>query len=106
MIKVYIASPYTLGDVDANVHTQISAAHILITQGFSPYVPLLNHYIHLKHPHSYQRWLKIDLSWIECCDCLLRLPGLSKGADREVKEARRLGMKVFYSIQELLEYYS
>lgn len=41
MVKVYVASPYTLGDVAVNVKAQMDAADKLISLGFAPFVPLL-----------------------------------------------------------------
>jgi hypothetical protein len=36
------------------------------------------------------------------CDAVLRLPGESKGADQDVKIALERGLKVFYSLDEVL----
>jgi len=104
-IKVYIASPYTLGDVAVNVKLQIDTADILMDEGFSPFVPLYSHFQHMAHPRVYTDWIENDLIWVEVCDCLLRLGGESKGADDEVKYAEKLGLPVFYSIKDLCEYY-
>ena len=57
------------------------------------------------HPEDYETWMKLDFIWVESCDALLRLPGESPGADREVKHAITLGIPVFYSMDELLIYY-
>lgn len=101
MTKVYIASPYTLGDVAANVKFQIDVADELMNFGFAPFAPLYSHFQHMVHPRPYKDWIKIDLEWVKACDCLLRLGGESKGADGEVKFASDLGIPVFYSIAEL-----
>lgn len=104
-IKVFISSPYTLGDVAVNVKTQLDTADELMNHGFIPFVPLYSHFQHMIHPRPYQDWLQLDLEWLSVCDCLLRLPGESSGADKEVKEANRLGIAVFHSINELIEQY-
>jgi hypothetical protein len=101
MKRVYIASPYTLGDVAVNVKVQLDVADQLMTLGFSPYVPLLTHFQHIAHPRPYADWCRQDDAWIPCCDYLLRLPGESKGADREVELAASLGIPVFTSIDEI-----
>ena len=106
-IKVYIASPYTLGDVAVNVKTQLDVADKLMDNKFIPFVPLLAHFQHMVHPRPYQDWLNLDLEWISSCDYLLRLPGESKGADEEVKKAKELGKKVFFvtdSVIDTIEY--
>lgn len=105
MIKVYIASPYTLGDVAVNVKKQIDVADELILLGFAPYVPLYSHFQHMVHPRPYETWTKLDLEWVKVCDCLLRLEGESSGADKEVEFARKNGIPVFYSFRELIDRY-
>lgn len=97
MIKVYIASPYTIGDTELNVRTQIDVADKLMNVGFAPFVPLFSHFQQLIHPRPYQDWMDIDLEWVSNCDCVLRLKGESRGADEEVKHAQVLGIPVFFS---------
>lgn len=41
---------------------------------------------------------------ISKCDAVLRLEGASKGADEDVRLARELGLKVFFSLEEVLAY--
>jgi len=103
MKKVYIASPYTIGDIAVNVRKQIDCANDLITLGFIPFAPLMSHFHHIIHPRSYEEWIEIDLEWIKVCDCLLRLDGESKGADCEVRYAKEIcKIPVFYSIEEII----
>tara|TARA_R110000772_G_scaffold17946_3_gene50008 strand:+ start:151755 stop:152108 length:354 start_codon:yes stop_codon:yes gene_type:complete len=104
MIKVYIASPYTLGDVAVNVKRQLDTVDILMDKGFAPYAPLYSHFQHLAHPRVYTDWIEIDLVWVEVCDVLLRLDGESSGADGEVEHAKKFNIPVFYSIEELCAY--
>jgi len=106
MIKVYIASPYTIGDPAVNVRFQIEIGNNLINMGYAPFIPLLSHFQHLIFPRHYEDWLKLDMEWISICDCLLRLGGESKGADREVTRAHELGKQVFYSVEEMDNYYN
>lgn len=47
-------------------------------------------------------WLRVDFEYVRRCDALLRLPGESVGADAEVSEALRIGVPVFYSIDDLI----
>jgi len=105
MVKVYIASPYTLGDVAVNVKRQIDCADELRNYGFAPFAPLYSHFQHMAHPRPYSDWVKIDLEWVKVCDALLRLEGESKGADGEVDFARENNIPVFYSIDALKTFY-
>ncbi len=41
------------------------------------------------------------MAWLECCDALLRLDGLSKGADAEVRYAKHIGIPVYFSLEEI-----
>lgn len=101
MKRVYIASPYTRGDVAVNVRAQMEAADTLMDMGYCPIVPLYSHFQHMFRPRPYEDWIKIDLAKLEMCDALLRLPGESPGADREVAHAIGLGIAVVYSFGEL-----
>lgn len=103
--KIYIASPYTIGDVAVNVKTQMDTADALMSLGFAPFVPLYSHFQHMAHPRPYADWLGLDLEWLPTCDAVLRLPGESKGADTEVALARELGIPVYTSVEGLVKAY-
>lgn len=100
-MRIYIASPYTLGDCAVNVRRQIDVFTRLLEMGHTPFAPLLSHFVHLVHPQEYDKWLEWDFAWLDVCDCVLRLDGESKGADMEVKRAKEKGIRVIYSIDEL-----
>lgn len=99
MIKIYIASPYTKGDVAVNVRVQLQMANRLMDLGFAPFAPLYSHFQHMAFPRPYEDWIKIDLEWVKVCDAVLRLPGESKGADGEVEFAQQNNIPVFYDNQ-------
>ena len=103
-MKVYIASPYTKGDVALNVKAQIDTASEIVSAGHTPFWPLSSHFLHMAHPQPYERWMELDLEWLLVCDMVLRLPGESAGADREVKLAQEHGIKVVHGMGELLHY--
>ncbi len=101
MKLIYIASPYTLGDVAENVAIQMNAAHKIMNMGHCPIVPLLSHYLHIHRQRPYKDWLEMDLAIIPRVDILLRLPGKSKGADKEVALANNLNIPVAMGWEEL-----
>jgi hypothetical protein len=107
-IKVYIASPYTKGDVAVNVRKSMDAFYTLSKKGFVPFSPIaMSHFIHMIYPLKYDYWLEEwDYEWVVSCDCLLRLEGESYGADEEIKKANEYNIPIFYSIERLLEYYN
>jgi len=100
--KVYIASPYSHGDVGKNVKLQMDTAIILIDNGYVPFVPLLNHFLHMANPRKEEVWMDYDMEWLNSCDILLRLPGKSPGADAEVRAARLRAMPVYHSLYSLM----
>ena len=102
--KVFVAGPYTNGDVAANVARAIEAGEELTAMGYAPFIPHLFHFWHLKHQHSYSFWIDLDEVWLQECDVFVRLPGPSPGADREEELARSLGMSVFMGVRELKQY--
>lgn len=99
--KVYIAGPYSQGVTAENIRNAVFAAERLVQLDCSPYIPHLSHLWELIQPHCYEFWIHHDMEWLGVCDALLRLPGHSPGADGEVAEAQRLGIPVFYSLDEL-----
>ncbi len=103
--KVFIAGPYTNGDVALNVRNAFAAANELADHGFAPFVPHYTHFWHLMYPRPYDFWLELSKQFLTCCDCLLRLGGESKGADVEEEHARALGLPVFRSINEVFAHY-
>lgn len=103
MQLIYIAGPYTNGDVAKNVHTAIQAAHIIMDNGMYPYCHHLSHFQHLLFAREYDDWIQLDLVWLRKCDALVRIPGESPGADREEALARDLGMRVYTGLNALLE---
>lgn len=101
-MKVYIAGPYTTGDVAVNVRTAIAAGQQVLEAGHYPYIPHLTHFWHLLIPGPYEQWLKLDLEWLEACDALVRLLGESSGADHEMRRAKELGIPVYLSVEAFL----
>lgn len=97
MIKIYIASPYTKGDVAVNVHQSIRLADYISTY-FNVHVkcPLLTHFWHMLYPQAYSFWLAYDLVELEECNALVRMMGASDGADKEVLHATQLGLPVHF----------
>lgn len=50
-------------------------------------------------------WLTMDLELVKRSDAVLRLPGDSSGADGEVEHATKLGIPVFYRIEDLKAFF-
>ncbi len=99
--KIYVAGPYTKGDVALNVRSAIAAANELADLGFAPFVPHFTHFWHMLFPRPYEFWLDLDNQFLPCCDAVLRLPGESNGADKEVQLATSLGLPIFHTIEAI-----
>lgn len=104
MKTIYISSPYTLGDQGANVGVQIRALHRIMDLGGCPIAPLIYHYAHIARSRTYEEWMAIDLELVRRSDAVLRLPGESAGADREVELALQMGKPVYTSWDQLKTY--
>jgi hypothetical protein len=103
-LRVYVSGAYSLPDGEQlrNTEKAICVGQQLLELGFAPFVPHTTHWWHSYYPNHYDTWLELDLEWVEASEALLRLPGISKGADMEVARARLRGIPVFYSIEDLL----
>lgn len=98
---VYISSPYSKGDISENIRRVCLAGDEILKKGHTPLIPHLSLIWHLISPKSWDIWLEIDLTLLSVCDALLRLDGDSTGADLEVKEAERLCLPVYNSLEEI-----
>jgi hypothetical protein len=103
--KVYVAGPYTKGDVAVNVRNAFAAANKLADLGYAPFVPYATHLWHMIFPRPYEFWCDLDNQFLPDCAAVLRLPGESTGSDKEVDLAQSLDIPVFYSVDELNEYF-
>lgn len=101
-MKVYIAGPYSKGDIAENVRAAIYAGnYVARTLGHTVFIPHLTHFWHLVQPAPYEFWLDQDREWLKVCDAVLRIEGESAGADSEVSLARDLGLQVYHSVFEI-----
>lgn len=104
IVYVYVAGPFSQGNKEQNIAMAVSMGDSLIKAGFVPFIPHLTHLWEqtTKEAWSYEDWLQLDFRWLMKCDAVVRLPGRSPGADREVSLARQASIPVFLSFEELL----
>lgn len=100
--RIYVAGPYTKGDPEENAKNAISVGNKLMEAGYAPFVPHLTHYWHGLYPQPYQSWIDYDNEWLPPCHAVLRLPGVSSGADDEVCLANELGIPVYHNLDTLM----
>lgn len=114
---VYVASPYTKGDVGVNVRFQCEMFDDMLGDGVvTPFVPLWSHFQHTLFPRPYADWVQYDNEIIPRCDALIRLDAVqtvggkgyfqhdSSGATAEVELALSLGIPVFYTVLDLYKW--
>ena len=102
--KVYVAGPMSNGDTGQHIRNAIELASWIYERGAIPYIPHLTHFWHMIRSHTYEEWLDMDMEWLEICDALICLPGLSPGTDREIARARDLGIPVFTDREALAQW--
>lgn len=107
-LKIYIAGPYTHKEKirrETNVALAIDSAINIYKKGHFPYIPHLTHFVDMRAEElgikipwiKYMKWHDI---WLDTCDAFLYL-GSSKGADRELKKAEKLRIKIFHSVDDI-----
>jgi nucleoside 2-deoxyribosyltransferase len=102
---VYVAAPYTRPDPVKNTNKAIRVAAELVDEGVvTPFVPHLTLLWHLVDPRPLDFWYEYDVATLARCDAVLRLPGDSTGADREVAYAERKGIPVFTERDDLFKW--
>ncbi len=109
-IRVYIAGPMTNGGKGYDMKSVTDAIKVylrLVELGFVPYCPQFTMFCDFLEPGRvpYESWLELDHCYIDDCDAILRMPGESKGADRECEYAEACGTPVFTGIGEFLAEY-
>jgi hypothetical protein len=108
VIRVYIAGPIGANDDGrrARIDAAIGAGARLLAAGLAPFVPhLWAGACNADGLATYERWMAYDESFLRVCQALLRLPGVSPGADREVAYANALGIPVFHDEGELVGWF-
>jgi nucleoside 2-deoxyribosyltransferase len=122
-LRVYLAGPISRGDLADNVNQATAAYIALASAGVAPFCPQWSVYASectrvpvptgepgivvcygepLPNDLTHADWLAVDFAWVEAADAVLRLPGASAGADREVEWATLLGIPVFRTVTQVI----
>lgn len=106
--RVYIAGPISRGILADNIRQATEAGVRLLKAGYAPLVPHLTCYMGgpnpevLPHDTVAQDWYDMDLPWVAVSHAVLRLPGESVGADKEVYLANELNIPVYHNLDTLM----
>lgn len=112
---IMIAGPYRSGTNDdpqlmkENLSKLEAVALPIFRKG---HVPFIGEWIALPLIHLAGSQKPGDAAWEEIqypvahsmlakCDAVLRLEGASKGADEDVRKAKEMGLKIYYSVDEI-----
>jgi len=112
----YIAGPILHGDLRRNIHRGCEAGVALMRAGLSVIVPHLSCFMgQLYHgdgcipqytvsDFTADDWYAMDLGLVAVSHALLRLPGISTGADLEAAKARECDIPVFVRVEDVIEW--
>jgi Domain of unknown function (DUF4406) len=100
---IYVAGPYSTPDPESNTREAIKIGDALLNLGYYPFVPHLTHFWEQLYHHKYNEWMALDFAWLSKCDALIRLPGESNGADKEIEVANKIGIPVFYGLDDFIK---
>src|SRR5690606_18444350 len=98
--RVYVAGPiHGSGHMTSNLYNALTAGNMLREAGCIPFIPHLFLLWELlrNDPDDQEFWLEMDETWLAQCHALVRIDGVSPGADREVAFAKARGIPVFDS---------
>ncbi len=103
---IYLATPVTVGDSVQNLRNPCLVAARLEAAGISVHNPrLYNTQYAIAGPSDYDVVMERCLRMIDHCDAVLRIPGPSTGADREVAYAAENGKPVFFDESNLIAWH-
>lgn len=94
---IYLAGPYSQPEPVENLHKVCKLATQLVDMGHLVFIPHLSAIWQAVEPRPYDWWLDLCLGYVRQCSLVVRLPGESPGADKEVEEAQRYGIPVIYA---------
>ena len=110
MKRVYVAGPYSADnviDVLTNMRRGMRLAYLVLQAGFAPFVPWFDHHFAFMGPVSLDRYYRYSMSWLEASDAVIVQTlgaAASKGTRAEIARATELGIPVFYSLDELVQW--
>jgi hypothetical protein len=107
-LYIYVSGPLTTGQkFYQNIGNAIDIATKLLKMGYTVYLPHLSffwaaHSVELRD--DYEMWIGMDLAWIDKCDAVYRLDGVSSGGNREVNYAISECIPVITSLDEAYDF--
>jgi nucleoside 2-deoxyribosyltransferase len=97
---VYMAGPIK-GNQLGCVREAIPIFRRLRDIGFVPFMPQLSVIMEMVESMEYEEYMAYDFDMLRHCDLLVRIPGISPGADREVSFCHGHGIPVIILDRDL-----
>ena len=105
---IYVSGPYSAPTMKGrwdNVMVAVTAGILIREKGHFPLIPhLYDDFDTIAKMTGYhfdwQDYMEMDLAFLEKCDSLYFI-GSSRGADIELARAKELGLKIYYSLDEV-----
>ena len=101
---VYVSGPISIGPIEHNLREALEIGEFIRALGHGAIVPHLDILWQFVNPHTWEENLAHDEIILSRCDALYRVPGLSEGADREVRYAEKLPIPVYHYMNDLRNY--
>jgi hypothetical protein len=112
-MRVYVAGQYSRNpkgekagvvDVLRNIERGTRISVDLLNEGYAVFCPWLDHQFAFYDPDLTEKQYKENsMEWLEASDCVYVISGrgMGGGVDAEIEKAKRLGIPVFESIDEM-----
>ena len=97
---IYLAGAFS-SEPEFNTHKAIKIGAKLSDMGYAVFVPHLSYWWDKIDKRDYEWYMEYDFNILSRCDLLVRIPGESKGADREWNFARLNDIPAF-TLEEFL----
>lgn len=114
MKRVYLAGSYSADNVISildNIRKGIRAGTEVLLAGYAPFTPWLDYHYNLSlrdgEKLTVEDFYRYSLSWLEVSEAVLVLPDSenSNGTRQEIEAAKKLGIPIFYSLEELKKFF-
>jgi hypothetical protein len=109
-MRIYVGGKYTddhAFKVLNNMRIGMEYSVKVLKMGHSPYCPWLDYpFVWLEGGElEVERLYELSMDWLRVSDAVLLIPGweTSKGSVAEKEEAERLGIPIYYSLEDIPE---
>ena len=96
----------SLSEVQQNVDRAIAAGNVIHDKGHYAFVPHLTHYLHIHYSCKVDRgvwYYDYDNTFLDHWATSFLYLAPSYGADKELDRAKKLGLKIYYNLDEIQE---